>query len=191
MVQVERTPRQLYNICCTDGHTTGFALPIIKEGELDIITYSADQTQRFGVRLGALLQTGDVICLTGDMGAGKTVFSSGIGIGWGALTPMTSPTFNLVHQHARAKDRQALYHLDCYRLRSADDTESIGLDDILDSPGVVIVEWAERVERALPKDHLWIEIHVREETRRNIIVEAVGKRYQTLVDQFRASAYGI
>ncbi|MFQ3660151.1 MAG: tRNA (adenosine(37)-N6)-threonylcarbamoyltransferase complex ATPase subunit type 1 TsaE, partial [Anaerolineae bacterium] len=129
----------------------------------------------------------DIICLIGDMGAGKTVFTSGLGLGWGATTPITSPTFNLVHQHRRTADRSVLYHLDCYRLRGAQDTDSIGLDDILDSDGVVVLEWAERIESALPKEHLWIEIRVREENRRNLLMEAIGTRYQTLLDEFRAS----
>ncbi len=162
-------------------------MPIIRESELDIVSYSADQTRALGMRLGALLRKGDIICLIGDMGAGKTVFTSGLGLGWGATTPITSPTFNLVHQHRRASDRTVLYHLDCYRLRGAQDTDSIGLNDILDSEGVVVLEWAERIESALPKEHLWIEIRVREENRRNLLIEAVGARYQTLLDEFRAS----
>src|SRR5258706_9835 len=99
-----------------DGLTWGAGVPILKEGQLDISSHSAEQTQRLGARLGSLLQVGDIICLSGDMGAGKTVFSAGIGRGWGAKTPLTSPTFNLVHDHTRDADSQHLYHLDCYRL---------------------------------------------------------------------------
>lgn len=162
-------------------------MPIIRESELDIISYSPEQTRALGARLGALLRTGDVICLIGDMGAGKTVFTSGLGIGWGATTPITSPTFNLVHQHRRTADRSVLYHLDCYRLHGPQDADSIGLDDILDGNGVVVLEWAERIESALPKEHLWVEIRVREETRRNLLMEAVGARYQALLNEFRAN----
>lgn len=165
-------------------------MPILREGELDIMSHSAEQTQRLGVRLGELLQAGDVICLTGDMGAGKTVFSSGIGRGWGSTSPVTSPTFNLVHEHHRPKDKQILYHLDCYRLQDSTETHSIGLDDILETHGVVVLEWAERIEPVLPKERLWIELRVREETRRNLLIEATGKRYQELLEKFRLSAYG-
>lgn len=166
-------------------------MPILRESELDIMSHSPEQTQRLGARLGALLQAGDVICLTGDMGAGKTVFSSGIGKGWQAQTPLTSPTFNLVHQHRRAQDNVILYHLDCYRLESAQDAYSIGLDDILDGQGVVILEWAERILDLLPKEHLWIELKVRDETRRNLVLEAFGKRYETLLENFRTQAFGV
>lgn len=160
-------------------------VPILKEGELDIITHSAEQTLRLGVRLGGLLQAGDVICLSGDLGAGKTVFSSGIGRGWGSTTPLTSPTFNLVHVHTRQADAQQLYHLDCYRLHGPDDADSIGLDDILAGRGPVILEWPEQIAPTLPPERLWIELRVIEPTRRNLIFDARGKRYETLLAQFR------
>jgi tRNA threonylcarbamoyladenosine biosynthesis protein TsaE len=165
-------------------------VPILREGELDIISYSAEQTGRLGFRLGSLLEAGDVICLSGDMGAGKTVFSAGIGKGWGADDLLTSPTFNLVHHHTRSKDKQALYHLDCYRLSGVNEVDSIGLDDLLDSKGVVILEWAERIGTVLPAERLWINLRVVEETRRNFILEATGKRYQELVEKFRAVTFG-
>jgi len=172
------------------NYQPGNTVPILREGELDIISHSAEQTGRLGVRLGRLLQAGDVICLSGGLGAGKTVFSAGIGRGWGATRPLTSPTYNLVHQHSRPADGADLYHLDCYRLNGPADAESIGLDDILDSDGVVILEWAERIESALPEERLWIELRIIEDTRRNFILEAVGERYQHLVNQFRQAAFG-
>ena len=165
-------------------------MPILREGELDIISYSAEQTGRLGYRLGTLLEAGDVICLSGDMGAGKTVFSAGIGKGWGAHEALTSPTFNLVHHHTRSKDKQVLYHLDCYRLSHASEVDTIGLEDMLDGTGVVILEWAERIRDALPEERLWINLRVVEETRRNFILEASGKRHQDLVEKFRAVTFG-
>jgi tRNA threonylcarbamoyladenosine biosynthesis protein TsaE len=165
-------------------------MPILREGELDIISYSAEQTGRLGFRLGTLLEAGDIICLSGDMGAGKTVFSSGMGKGWGALETITSPTFNLVHQHRHAQDKTILYHLDCYRLRGAQDVDSIGLDDIFDSKGIVILEWAERIQEVLPENRLWIHLRVIEDTRRNFILEASGARHQALIEKFRAVTFG-
>ncbi len=166
-------------------------MPILKEGELDIISHSAEQTQRLGARLGSLLQPGDIICLSGDMGAGKTVFAAGIGIGWGAVTTVTSPTFNVVHEHKREKDKQRLFHMDCYRLHNASDSESIGLDDIMDGYGPLVLEWPERIEGILPKDRLWIELRVLEPTRRNFTFIGSGKRYNELVDKFRELAFGL
>lgn len=165
-------------------------MPILREGELDIISHSVEQTARLGARLGALLRRGDIICLSGDMGAGKTVFSAGIGRGWGTQHPLTSPTFNLVHQHRRADDNLTLYHLDCYRLSGPEDTDSIGFDDIVDSGGILIIEWAERILPVLPPERLWIELRELSDTRRSLLLEATGTRYQQLVDEFRRAAYG-
>ena len=166
-------------------------MPILREGELDIISHSADQTRRLGVRLGGLLQAGDIICLSGDMGAGKTVFAAGVGKGWGAKHPITSPTFNLIHEHAREKDSQRLFHLDCYRLESSAEADNIGLDDVLSGSGAIIFEWPEHIEDILPKERLWIELKILEPTRRNFIFTATGKRYEEMVQKFRASAFGV
>lgn len=166
-------------------------MAILKEGQLDIISHSAEQTRRLGTRLGALLQPGDVVCLAGDMGAGKTVFTAGIGSGWGAKVPVTSPTYNLVHEHSRDRDSQKLFHLDCYRLHGTEETDSIGLDDILDGRGAVVLEWPEHIEEALPENHLWIEIVVLEPTRRNLIFEGTGSRYVELITRFRELTFGI
>ncbi|NWF69929.1 MAG: tRNA (adenosine(37)-N6)-threonylcarbamoyltransferase complex ATPase subunit type 1 TsaE [Chloroflexi bacterium] len=166
-------------------------MPILKESELDIISHSEEQTRRLGVRLGALLLPGDVICLSGDMGAGKTAFAVGIGKGWGATTPVTSPTFNLIHEHRREKDTMRLYHLDCYRLRGPADAETIGLDDLFNRRGALILEWPENISVLLPKERLWIELRVLELTRRNFILEGTGKRYEELVNKFRESTFGV
>lgn len=166
-------------------------MPILREGELDIISHSVEQTQRLGARLGALLQPGDVICLSGDMGAGKTMFSIGIGRGWGTINPLTSPTFNLIHEHRREKDNKRLYHLDCYRLSTPEEAEMIGLDEILNGRGPVILEWPEHIEPVLPEKRLWIDLRILEPTRRNFIFNATGKRYEELLKAFRESTFGI
>jgi len=165
-------------------------LAILKPDELNIISHSEDQTRRYGAKLGMLLRAGDIVCLSGDMGAGKTVFTSGIGLGWGSQYPVTSPTFNLVHEHRREKDRQRLYHLDCYRLNSPRESVSIGMDDLLDGTGILIIEWAERVESVLPEQRLWIELRALDERRRNIIFEGNNPRYLDLIRQFREATFG-
>jgi tRNA threonylcarbamoyladenosine biosynthesis protein TsaE len=167
----------------------------LKQGELSLMSHHAEQTQRIGIRLGGLLRPGDVVCLSGAMGAGKTALSAGIGQGWGATFPLTSPTFNLVHDHTRAADATHLYHLDCYRLSGPQEADGIGLEDILDGRGIVLVEWAEHVLPALPREHLWIELQVLEPTRRSITFEPKGAanhaRYTQLMDQFRAASFGV
>ncbi len=165
-------------------------MPILKEGQLDIISHSPDQTGRLGSRLGSLLQAGDIICLSGDMGAGKTVFSAGIGKGWGAKTPLTSPTFNLVHEHVREADSQRLFHLDCYRLESPDEADGVGIEDILNGRGPVIIEWPEHILSALPGQRLWIDLRVLEPTRRGFAITATGRRSEELLARFREIAFG-
>lgn len=171
--------------------TESLTVPIIREGELDIISHSPEQTARLGARLGKLLQPGDVICLSGEMGAGKTVFARGIGQGWGSKHPLTSPTFNLVHEHRREADNQRLYHLDFYRLENDADTDTIGFDDILDGDGILLLEWPERVNPSLPSERLWLELRVIDSTRRNLLLEGNGRRYQELIARFRIQAFGV
>lgn len=166
-------------------------MPILKEGELDIISISAEQTRRLGMRLGSLLERGDVVCLSGDMGAGKTAFAAGIGAGWGAREPLTSPTFNLVHQHSRDRDDQILFHLDCYRLKGVDEVESLGLDDILSARGPVLIEWPEQIDAALPEKRLWVELRTVDATRRNLIFEGIGDHYAQMIVRLRELAYGV
>lgn len=166
-------------------------MPIVKDGELDIISFSAEQTHRLGVRLGARLLPGDIVCLSGDMGAGKTVFAGGIGVGWGTEATVTSPTFTLVHEYRRPQDNQVLYHLDCYRLNSPEDAENIGLDLILEGNGPALFEWPEHIEAALPDDRLWIDLRILEPTRRNFIFKAYGARYQALINEFRGISFGV
>jgi tRNA threonylcarbamoyladenosine biosynthesis protein TsaE len=150
--------------------------------------------QRVGARLGALLRAGDVVCLSGEMGAGKTALSIGIGRGWGAQHPLTSPTFNLVHTHTRPRDEVRLYHLDCYRLSDVSQTDAIGLPDILadmtDGRGVALIEWPEHIEAALPAERLWVELYVLEATRRTLSIEGRGARAEQLVEQLRQAAFG-
>jgi tRNA threonylcarbamoyladenosine biosynthesis protein TsaE len=166
-------------------------LAILKPDELDIISNSMEQTQRLGARLGSLLRPGDLICLSGDMGAGKTVFTGGIGKGWGTKNPVTSPTYNLVHEHRRDKDKQRLYHLDCYRLRGSEDTYTIGFDDLIEGDDVIVLEWPERIQDVLPEERLWLHLRVVETNRRNLIFEGMGKRYKELIDKFRQTTFKV
>ena len=165
-------------------------MPILRDGELDITSHSAEQTYRLGARLGNLLQAGDVVCLIGGMGAGKTAFSVGIGQGWGTQAPVTSPTYTIVHEHRRNTDAIRLYHLDCYRIDSLDDAASIGLDDIFDGDGTVIIEWADRIHSLLPPEYLWVDLRILEHTRRNFTMEAHGQRHETLLQEFRDGVFG-
>jgi tRNA threonylcarbamoyladenosine biosynthesis protein TsaE len=84
-----------------------------------------------------------------------------------------------------------LFHLDCYRLRGPSDAESIGLDDVLSAQGAVILEWPENISAVLPKERLWVELRVLELTRRNFVMEGIGKRYEELLNKFREATFGV
>ena len=101
---------------------------------------------RLGVRLGELLQPNDVVCLSGELGSGKTVLARGVGRGWGTAIRVTSPTFIVVNQYPRMHDDRILYHLDCYRLETEADVISAGLEDVLLAEGAFMIEWPERIE---------------------------------------------
>ena len=121
-------------------------MPILDPHSLDFISSSTEQTVRLGVRLGELLQPGDMVCLFGDLGAGKTALSRGVGRGWGTALRVTSPTFTIINEYPRPKDGAILYHLDCYRLESDMDAETVGLEDIFDSLPVMVIYWLGRDE---------------------------------------------
>lgn len=166
-------------------------MPILSADVLDFTSNSLEQTVRLGVRLGELLQAGDLLCLSGDLGAGKTAFASGVGRGWGVREVVNSPTFVFSHEHHRTADDVRLYHLDCYRLSGAGDAESIGIEDILAGDSVVMIEWPERIAAILPAERMWISLTATDAaTRRQIQFRAEGLRYRTLLDRFRRSAFG-
>src|SRR5258708_30086868 len=117
---------------------------------LELISHDLQQTISIGEQLGKLLSPGDVICLSGDLGAGKTALTSGIAKGWGALEPVNSPTFVFIHEHQRAGDDSRLFHVDCYRLGSEEAAMSIGLEDILAGKDWGVVVWPGRSEGCVP-----------------------------------------
>jgi tRNA threonylcarbamoyladenosine biosynthesis protein TsaE len=166
-------------------------MPILDPNTLDFISSSTEQSVRLGVRLGELLQPGDMICLYGELGAGKTALARGIGRGWGTALRITSPTFTIMNEYPRLKDGAILYHLDCYRLDSEMDIETVGLDDIFDGLGAVIIEWPEKIEGWLSTDRLTIHITYLNETRRTLQFKATGPRSEDLLDDFKHSAFGV
>ncbi|MCB8920777.1 MAG: tRNA (adenosine(37)-N6)-threonylcarbamoyltransferase complex ATPase subunit type 1 TsaE [Ardenticatenaceae bacterium] len=166
-------------------------MPILDKWTLDFISSNVAQTERLGVRLGELLQAHDLICLSGELGAGKTALARGVGRGWGTALRVTSPTFTLVNEYPRVHDGLILYHIDCYRLETAVDIETTGIAEILDSRGAVMIEWPEHITPLLSKDALWITLTYLNETRRTLRVVAKGERSAELLEQFKRSAFGV
>lgn len=164
-------------------------MPILDERNLEFLSLSPDQTRRLGSRLGELLGPGDLICLAGDLGSGKTTLTQGIARGWGSLDQVTSPTFVLVNEYRRA-DASRLYHFDAYRLAGIEEADVLGLGDLFDQDGPLIIEWPERIATALPEERLWISLRWVDDSRRGLLFEAVGLRYERLLRQFRQAAFG-
>ena len=163
-------------------------MPILDAHMLEFFSRSPEQTRRIGLRLGALLKPGDIICLQGDLGAGKTTFTQGIAQGWGSLDSVSSPTFILVNQYRRA-DGSRLHHLDAYRLESVPEAEELDLDSML-AAGALIVEWPERLGGLIPTKNLRIQFeHVAEEHRR-MEFRASGPRYDGMLEEIRRLVVG-
>ncbi|MBN1678687.1 MAG: tRNA (adenosine(37)-N6)-threonylcarbamoyltransferase complex ATPase subunit type 1 TsaE [Anaerolineae bacterium] len=154
----------------------------------EIVSYNVKQTETIGSCLGSLLEAGDIICLEGNLGAGKTALTRGIAAGWGAREPVTSPTFTLVHEHQRDADTQTLFHIDCYRLHSAADAWHIGLDDLFYGEGPVVIEWPRHIEDIIPAERLWITFTIEDGTQRHLTINAAGQRYNTLLHDLQQTA---
>jgi tRNA threonylcarbamoyladenosine biosynthesis protein TsaE len=164
-------------------------MPILDERSLEFLSHSPEQTERLGVRLGAMLEPGDLICLAGDLGSGKTTIAQGMARGWGALDPATSPSYVLINEYRRA-DSHRLFHVDAFRIGSVQEFEGLGVESLFEASGPIVIEWPARVLEALPKERLWIHLSWVDESRRRIRMEAAGPRYERMLVEFRKRAFG-
>lgn len=148
-----------------------------------IITTGEEQTYGIGEALGRLLDAGDLVCLYGDLGAGKTSLAYGIALGIGVEEEyVPSPTFTFVNEY---KGRVPFYHMDLYRLKDSSELEGIGFDEYIDSDGITVIEWAERAEEELPEERLNIYISFVSENSREIGFFAEGERYERLLYELK------
>jgi tRNA threonylcarbamoyladenosine biosynthesis protein TsaE len=173
--------------------------------KLNIISHSSAQTQRLGVRLGELLQGGELLLLDGQLGTGKTTFTQGLAQGMGITEVISSPTFTLLKEYkgqllspsqsgpqALAQSQHvgpALYHFDLYRLDDAEEIFDLGFEDYFLSSGVCVVEWADKADKLWPDEHLRIRLKMLSETKRGLILCATGTRYCQLLQQFQKKTY--
>jgi len=135
-------------------------------------TRSEEETIELGRRIAATLARRAVVLLIGNLGAGKTTLAKGIVSGLGAAQPdeVSSPTFTLIHEYAGHKNGGRVYHIDLYRLESEAQVATLGLDEIMDREGVVMIEWGERFPRLMPKERIEIRLTALEGDQRRIEV---------------------
>jgi tRNA threonylcarbamoyladenosine biosynthesis protein TsaE len=144
-------------------------------------TSSAEETIALGTLLGEYLLAGDVLALSGELGAGKTAFTQGIAGGMGVRSAVTSPTFTLINRYT-APDGRVLQHADCYRLGNASlEMWDVGLTDLLAGDDIVVIEWANRIPELLPRDQLALDFTYLDDTRRRICFRGESDRAIALI----------
>ncbi len=150
------------------------------ESEFNLTTHSPEETQQIGISIGQTAQAGDLILLMGNLGAGKTCLTQGIGWGAGFDGFASSPSFVLVKEYP---GRLMIYHIDLYRLDDIEEIAELGLDDYIYSDGLCVIEWADKAPDYFPSDHLVISIDHVSETERRLQFTGNGQRYFSLLEQ--------
>ena len=141
-----------------------------------IHTHSPAQTRHIGSALARLLRPGDIVCLSGALGSGKTVLAKGIAGGLGIdKDEVISPTFVIVREH---RGRVPLYHFDLYRLERPDDIVSLGYEEYIYGRGISVIEWSERLGALMPEEYLGVRARIAGEKSRSFDISAHGRRYQ-------------
>ena len=154
---------------------------------LEIVSNSAEQTRKIGLKLGKLAASGDVIFLVGPLGAGKTCLTQGIARGLGINEYTASPSFVLVREH---RGKLPLYHIDLYRLDRIEEVAQLGLDDYLYGNGVCVVEWADKGLSVLPEEHLLIEMQIVSPMKRKLNLIPKGTRYLEILSKLKSARRG-
>jgi tRNA threonylcarbamoyladenosine biosynthesis protein TsaE len=141
---------------------------------IDLATTDPEATTAVGAALAHLLRPGDVVSLTGDLGAGKTTFVQGAARGLGVDEAVLSPTFTLIREY---RGSVPVYHLDVYRLDRIQDVIDLGFEEILDQGGIVFIEWGDAVEALLPESYLQVELTMLDEDQnaRRLAVSGRGR----------------
>lgn len=139
-------------------------------------TTSVDATRALAAAIAELARPGDLLLLVGDLGAGKTAFAQGFGVGLGVEEPITSPTFALVQSYP---GRLELHHLDVYRLDHLHEAIDLGLSELLDDESVTLIEWGDTITAALPRDYLEVRVGFADDPEeRRIELGPVGPSWQ-------------
>ena len=144
---------------------------------MNFITNTVEETIKLGIKIGKRLNPGDIVCIDGDLGSGKTHLTKGIALGLGIDEHITSPTFNIVNEY---EGRLKFYHFDVYRVNDPDEIAAIGFDEYIFSDAASVIEWSDYISELIPKEHIQIRIANESETSRSISIQWFGKRYDYL-----------
>lgn len=145
-----------------------------------IYTNSPDETIKLGCQIGKLLAAGDCLCLSGGLGAGKTLLVQGIAKGFEVGDDVTSPTFTVLQVY---QGRLPVYHYDLYRLRRAEELFDIGFSEYMGPSGVTVIEWPDKFPDHMPEQALWLELTATGECSREIRLMPRGERYEVLIKE--------
>lgn len=148
---------------------------------IELFTNSKEETIELGKKISESLFPGSVITLNGDLGAGKTTITKGIGLGLGIEEEINSPTFNILKCYFNKKLN--LYHIDAYRLEDvSEEGKNIGLEEVIEGDGVAIIEWPEFIKEMIPFHSMNIEIHSLGDTKRKLTISSLSPRYASLIE---------
>ncbi len=145
--------------------------------EYSIVTHSENETIALAQNIESEKFPNMVICLNGDLGSGKTLFTKGFAHAMG-IDEITSPTFTIIKEY---QGELMLYHMDVYRLE--DSQEEIGIEEYYDRGGVTIIEWADMIKNILPEERLDIRFKITGENTRNIIITPYGEKYKNICEE--------
>lgn len=140
-----------------------------------------NQTEELAMKLAKLVQAGDLICLSGDLGAGKTTFTQAFAKGLNIADPVTSPTFTILHEYHDG--RIPLYHFDVYRITNPMEMEDLGYEEYFFGNGVCVIEWATLIEDILPSNYLWIDLTVEGPQERKMCLKATNEYYEKIIEE--------
>ena len=138
-------------------------------------SYSPEETEKIAYEFSQQLNAGDVVCMYGELGAGKTAFVRGLARGLGIKDHITSPTFTIVNEYY---GKMPLYHFDVYRIADEDEMYEVGYEEYIDGDGVSVIEWPQLIKDILPKSYYSVKIDRNYEAGENsriITIERVGK----------------
>lgn len=146
---------------------------------MKLISDSREQTLEVGRLIGAILERGDIVALIGELGSGKTCLTQGMAKGMGVSenVPVVSPTFTLINEYP---GKIPLFHLDVYRLSGPRDLEDMGYEEVFYGGGIIVIEWAEKIQDILPAKTLFVRMRYIDENTREMILEGPGDKIRKL-----------